>query len=107
MHFGRGRKGRLSSELSSDWSTRPRRGFARRWEAFFGNAMDAADDVSDSVSVFSVERSVRSVRQRGVLKASDAVATSVAGSARKLPRRSDKPVSSLRPKRPVVMSSDG
>lgn len=75
--------------------------------------MDAGDDVSDSASMFSVDKSVRSVRPRGgggggsvgVPKA--VTAASVSGmSTAKASRRNDKPVSSLRPKRPIVMSCD-
>lgn len=74
--------------------------------------MDAGDDVSDSASIFSMDKSVRSNRPRGggggatgVAKA--AVAASVSGmSTAKTSRRNDKPVSSLRPKRPIVLSCD-
>ena len=83
------------------WSNILFSGFACSWEAFFGSAMDAGDDVSDSASMYSVDRSVRSVRQRGgggamgVPRA--AVAASVAGSVAK--KSADhKPVSTLKPK---------
>lgn len=76
-------------------------GFARSWEAFFGSAMDAGDDVSDSASMYSVDRSVRSVRQRGGGGGSGvpraAVAASVAGSVSKKPA-DHRPVSTLKPK---------
>lgn len=75
--------------------------FTRSWEAFFGSAMDAGDDVSDSASMYSVDRSVKSVRQRGgggaVGVPRAAVAASVAGSVSKKPT-DHRPVSTLKPK---------
>lgn len=73
--------------------------------------MDAGDDVSDSASIFSMDKSVRSIRPRGGVGATGvpkaAVAASVSGmSTAKASRRNDKPVSSLRPKRPIVLSCD-
>lgn len=63
--------------------------------------MDAGDDVSDSASMYSVDRSVRSVRQRGggvaVGVPRAAVAASVAGSVSKKPT-DHRPVSTLKPK---------
>ncbi|CAM9344846.1 unnamed protein product, partial [Hapterophycus canaliculatus] len=72
-----------------------------RWEAFFGDAMDAADDVSDSASMFSAEEgmSLRSAKPGG--------GAAAAAAAEAAAQRSDKKVASLRPKRPVVMPSDG
>lgn len=66
----------------------------RRWEAFFGNAMGDGDDFSDSTSM-SDRMSLRSTRRGdGHGGADDA-------------QRTNKKVSSLKPKRPVVMPSDG
>lgn len=61
--------------------------------------MDAGDDVSDSASMYSVDRSVMSVRQRGVASGvpKGAVAASVAGSVAKKPA-DHRPVSTLKPK---------
>lgn len=75
--------------------------------------MEAGDEVSDSASVFSVDKSVMSTRRASVDRASigRAGAASVSGSVvtkkEKTQRRDDKPVSSLRLKQPVVMPCDG
>lgn len=67
--------------------------------------MDAGDDVSDSASMYSVDRSVMSVRQRGKGGGGGgtpgvprgAVAASVSGSVAKKPA-DHRPVSTLKPK---------
>lgn len=63
--------------------------------------MDAADDVSDSASMYSAEErmSLRSAKP-GAGGAAAAAAEAVAP-------RSDKKVAALKPKRPVVMPADG
>lgn len=75
----------------------------RRWEAFFG--IDDGDDFSDSSSVTSADKmSLRS----GRAKPGDGGAGG--GGALDDPKaeaRSNKKVSCLKPKRPVVMSADG
>lgn len=59
--------------------------------------MDAGDEVSDSASVYSIDRSIRSVGTRGMAVIPRGAATaSVAGSTRK--QANVRPVSSLRPK---------
>lgn len=59
--------------------------------------MDAGDEVSDSASVYSIDRSIRSVGTRGMAAIPRAAANaSVAGSMRK--QANVRPVSSLRPK---------
>lgn len=89
-----------------------------RWEAFFGSAMEAGDDVSDSASMYSMDKSVRSMRSTrrgsvGRTTGMTATAPSVSGSVmtrrekEKPSKRNDKPVSSLRLKRPIIMSCDG
>lgn len=83
------------------------------WEAFFGSAMDAGDDVSDSASMYSVDRSVMSmsmsVRQRAGTGASAAASKAPAESVKNAKNGADadadddddhihRPVSSLKPK---------
>ena len=60
--------------------------------------MDAGEEVSDSASMYSVDRSIRSVRHRGVAAGNPrgSVAASVAGSTKKAAQK--RPVSSLKPK---------
>lgn len=97
---------------------------AGRWEAFFGSAMDAGDDLSDSASMYSMDKSVRSLRsaRRGSVgqvsgggrdSLNPGVAASVSGSImtsskkEKPLRKDDRPVSRLRLKRPIIMPCDG
>ena len=78
------------------------------WEAFFGSAMDAGDDVSDSASMYSVDRSVMSmsmsVRQRaGTGASASASKAAPAESVRNAKHDAEddhihRPVSSLKPK---------
>lgn len=74
-------------------------GFILRWEAFFGSAMEAGDDVSDSASMYSVDRSVRSIRPRGQGGVGKSGTASISGSVRTQKKATEhRPVSSLKPK---------
>ncbi|CAN0252056.1 unnamed protein product, partial [Hapterophycus canaliculatus] len=64
--------------------------------------MDAGDDVSDSASMYSVDRSVMSVRQRG---AGAGVPTPAPAESIK-DEEYHRPVSSLKPKPPLCLSVD-
>lgn len=89
-----------------------------RWEAFFGSAMDAADDVSDSASVLSMDKSVRSFASRQLGAAAPRRQTmavgrtgapSVTGSvtSKRTFRKDDRPVSRLKLRKPLIMPCDG
>ncbi|CAM9490449.1 unnamed protein product, partial [Ectocarpus sp. 8 AP-2014] len=77
------------------------------WEALFGSAMDAGDDVSDSASMYSMDRSVMSARQRGGPGLPRAApAGSVAATESVKHEDHHRPVSSLKPKPPLCLSVD-
>lgn len=75
-----------------------------RWEAFFGSAMDAGDDMSDSASMYSVDRSIRSSHtaksayRRQTMGPCRSAAPSVDGSVRSKKVAQHRPVSGLKPK---------
>ncbi|CAN0160389.1 unnamed protein product, partial [Ectocarpus sp. 6 AP-2014] len=77
------------------------------WEALFGSAMDAGDDVSDSASMYSMDRSVMSARQRGGPGLPRAAAAGSVAAAESVKHEDHhRPVSSLKPKPPLCLSVD-
>lgn len=78
--------------------------------------MEAGDDISDSASVLSLDKSVRSIRssrptagpRRQTMADSRVGTESIAGSvmSKKAPSKNNKPVSKLRLKKPIIMSAD-